>query len=93
MKPLESLHAISEGAGAGALQHRRPPLQRLLAGPKATMAQGSQRTASSKRAVVTLDNDTFDRVAMLAAASRVTFAEAIRQLVRSGLDAHDGGRR
>jgi hypothetical protein len=74
------------------LQQRRPQLKRLLAGPKAAMAQGSQRTTRTKRAVVTLDNDTFDRVAMLAAASRVTFAEAIRQLVREGLDAHEGGR-
>jgi hypothetical protein len=62
-------------------------LQRLLAGPTGTLARGSQRGTApdTKRCVVSLDAATFDRIAMLAAASRVTFAEAVRQLLAAGL--------
>ena len=71
---------------------RRPPLKRLLAGPAATVARGTQRvTDGSKRCVVTLDAPTFDRIAMLAAVSRVSFSEAVRQLLLGGLDAHEAG--
>lgn len=71
---------------ATAIQSRRPPLRRLLAGPGATLVRGSQRhTSSNKRCVISLDPVTFDRIAMLAAASRVTFAEAARQLLAIGL--------
>jgi hypothetical protein len=75
---------------APAVQSRRPPLRRLLAGPTGTLARGSQRgtTPNIKRIAVSLDAATFDRIAMLAAASRVTMAEALRQLISAGLDSH-----
>lgn len=72
------------------VQVRRPPLKRLLAGPTGTLARGSQRgtATDTKRIAISLDATTFDRIAMLAAASRVTMAEALRQLIASGLSDH-----
>lgn len=72
--------------------HTAPHLRRLYAPPVAP-ARGSGQRPGVKRAVVSLEAETFDRIAMLAAASRVTFAEAIRQLIEKGLDDHVGAAR
>jgi hypothetical protein len=40
-----------------------------------------------RRMVVTVDADTFERVSAAAAASGVSTTEALRQLIRRGLDA------
>lgn len=66
-----------------------PPLRRLLDVPPAASARGTVKPGRPhiKRCVITLPAVTFDRISMLAAASRVSFAEAIRQLVERGFDA------
>lgn len=61
-------------------------LQHLLHAPALKPARGSVRSPDVKRIVVTIDAGTFDRMAMLAAASRVSFAEATRQLLERGLE-------
>lgn len=68
-------------------------LHRLLTYPAAVPARGSAQRAGVKRIVVSVEQGLFDRVAMLAAASRVPFAEAVRQLLERGLEPDPPGRR
>lgn len=70
-----------------------PALHHLLRTPSSHPARGTASSRDVKRIVVTLDVATFDRVAMLAAASRVSFAEATRQLLVRGLNAGQAPRR
>jgi predicted NAD/FAD-dependent oxidoreductase len=59
-------------------------LQPLLQAPPVRPVRGSPQ-GSGRRIVLKLSAGTFDRVAMLAAASGVSFAEAVRQLIARGL--------
>jgi len=60
-------------------------LGHLLSAPPGGQAKGSIQNGR-KRIVIALDTHLFDRVSMLAAASRVSFGEAARQLIERGLD-------
>jgi hypothetical protein len=68
-------------------------LSRLLAFPAPPPARGTTERKGVKRIAVTLDEGLFDRIAMLAAASRVPMAEALRQLIVNGLNEHVAPRR
>ncbi len=59
-------------------------LQALLDQPAGRLVLGSKQGAG-RRIVLKFDEATFQRVALLAAASNVSFAEAVRQLVKRGL--------
>lgn len=59
-------------------------LQNLLSAPPVHPARGSPQ-GQGRRIVLKLDAGTFERVSLLAAASGVSFAEAVRQLVQRGL--------
>jgi hypothetical protein len=59
-------------------------LQVLLTRPLSPRARGT-RQGAGRRIVLKLDDATFERVSLLAAASGVPFAEAVRQLVVRGL--------
>lgn len=62
----------------------QPTLERPDLGlAKGTLARGARH----KRIVVAVEPQLFDRVAYLAAASGVPFAEAVRQLLDRGLQA------
>lgn len=60
-------------------------LSHLLSAPPGNQAKGSIQSGR-KRIVIALDVHLFDRIGMLAAASRVSFGEAARQLIERGLD-------
>lgn len=64
------------------------PLGARLEAPPAKPARGTADRAGAKRIVVSLDPITFDHVALLASVSNVAFAEAVRQLIRTGLAQH-----
>lgn len=63
-------------------------LQPVLDRPDVGLAKGTlSPTGRRKRIVIAVDPPLFDRVAYLAAASGVPFAEAARQLLERGLQA------
>ena len=64
-------------------------LQRLLSRPATHAARGvvePGRAPGNKRIVVSIEANLFDRVALLASASGVSFAEAVRQLIERGFE-------
>lgn len=65
---------------------RTSAVRRLLDRPATLPAQGVINGRSHKRIVVACEPALFDRVNMLAGASGVSFAEAVRQLLERGLD-------
>lgn len=66
---------------------RSSAIRRLLDRPAPALpAQGVSQGRSMKRIVVACEPALFDRINLLAAASGVPFAEAVRQLLERGID-------